>query len=158
MDFRSDFHGFKVEVDKPEDMGKIDALIHDRDFDVSKISCDDNILKFPFTQFFEGKKMIKKVLCFELYENFEIECVLEIHGVNSYEINDTERIQIYPFNKLEYDSEIKVVTVVACIPIGITVDVSFFKIVVKIKDKILKIRRIWLLPSARTIWDVLDVE
>jgi len=131
-------------ITKADEINQINDFIHDCWFDINRINTDDNSFKLYFTKYLETiKKLQKNGFLLKQFEIPEVECVLEIHEVKSYEIIDTEKVQIYDFNKLIFDQETNMITILTGIPLLIKIEVLSLKISVRTTDKVISNKKIW---------------
>lgn len=106
--------GLSIAIDDLHDMALITDAIHDRWFDPDRIVFhqQQSALEFPFT-----RRRWRA-------DPPEVACCLRIDHVESYEIDDSERVGGYDFNKLVYDSEKREIRVLTGVPIDIRVKVK----------------------------------
>ena len=57
-----------------------------------------------------------------------VQCFLNIFHVESYEIDDTERVGSYDFTSLEYNSDLRCISIITGTPIGIEIKVRDFEV------------------------------
>jgi hypothetical protein len=134
----------EIKICKPEELEKINDLLHDCWFDIDKISVDNNTFKLNFTCCLETRKRIlKNYLFIKQFEIPEVEGILEIHEVKSYEIIDTEKVKNYDINELVFNPEINSISILTGIPLTIRIDVLSLKVSVAITDEIISTKKVW---------------
>lgn len=134
-----------ITIYKTNEINQINDLFHDCWFDVNRIiNTDDNTFKLHFTRYLETKRRLQKNrFLFKQFEIPEVECVLEIHEVKSFEITDTEKVQFYDFNELVFDQKTNTILIRTGVPLSIKIEVSSLKISAKITDKVISKKKIW---------------
>ena len=95
-----------VLVDQPADLLFITNLIHDCWFDKSSIRFDPDasVLEIPFSRDVpQRREVLRNFLVVKRVRIPAVECVLRIHCVESYQVQDTAGVERYDFNRLDYD-------------------------------------------------------
>jgi hypothetical protein len=109
----------------------IDDVIHDAWFDVSNIKFDSNtsVLSIEFErELREESTVVEKNWIMEKIEVPLVRCFLNIFHVESYKIDDTERVGYYDFTTLEYNSDLGCISIITGTPIGIEIKVRDFEV------------------------------
>src|SRR5215218_7284040 len=75
------------------------------------------LFTMPEKELDDGKKAVPLVQCF-----------LNIFHVESYKIDDTERVGYYDFTTLEYNSDQRCISIITGTPIGIEIKVRDFEV------------------------------
>jgi hypothetical protein len=125
--------GLVVEVTSPLYINVIIDLLHDRFFSVDEVRFDEmaSEVRIPFTYTasipMEGKRL------FPRYARSSARGLLTILQASALSINDTERVQDYDFNVIEYDGA-GVISVKTGIPLGMRVAVASFSVRVVLDD------------------------
>ncbi len=114
------------------DLDEITDAIHDRWFDVEQIDFDRDarILRVFFSDDAEPS-LVRSLLSKPHADKKARPRVLEIHNVDSYRIQDTERVGAYDFNKLRYAPGTGTVSVETGVPLEMVVTVSDLEVVVR---------------------------
>ena len=140
-----------ISIKDPNQIPSICDLIHDSWFEVSDIEFDSNtsVLYIEFERQLKDKStVVEKKWFVEKIEVPLVQCFLNIHHVESYKIDDTERVGKYDFTTLEYNSDLRCISIITGTPIGIEIRVRDFEVsVVETgKSKGVKIVK-WILGS-----------
>jgi len=125
------------------DLDKINDLIHDHSFDIDAIETEDDMFKIKIEIDNSATMVKRKYLIFKQFEIKEMECVLCIYGVKSYNIVDPCKIGIYCFNKIIFNSQNCSFSILCAEPIEITVNAIYFKVSLSMTDNIVQIKKRW---------------
>ena len=120
-----------ISIKDPDQIPIIRDVIHDAWFDVSNIEFDANtsVLSIEFErELKEQATVVEKNWRMEKLEVPLVQCFLNIFQVESYEIDDTERVGSYDFNTLEYNPDRRSITILTGTPIGIEIKVKEFEV------------------------------
>lgn len=120
-----------ISINDPKQLPRIDDLIHDFWFDVSNIKFDANtsILSVEFEREVKDKStVVQKTWFVTKLEVPLVQCFLNFHHVESYKINDTERVGRYDFTSLEYNPDLRSISINTGTPIGIEIKVRDFEV------------------------------
>ena len=104
-----------ISIKHPNQIPIIDGVIHDAWFDVSNIEFDSNtsVLSIEFERELKDKStVVEKNWMMEKIEVPLVECFLNIFHVESYKIDDTERVDSYDFTTLEYNSDLRSISII----------------------------------------------
>ena len=118
-------------VKDPNRIPSIDDVIHDAWFDVSDIEFDSkaSVLHIEFERELKDKStVVEKTMFVKKIEVPLVQCFLNIHHVESYKIDDTERVGRYDFTNLAYNSDLRCISILTATPIGIEIKVSDFEV------------------------------
>lgn len=129
-----------LRVTNRNELEEVNNLIHDCYFDVAEIEfdattlvlsfrflCPSDTRKFWWRDFFSTSKMRPA-----------IECFLRIGNVESYSIDDKQKVGTYDFNVLDYESSTATLTVRTGIPIGIEIHVRTLDVLVEMTDNVIE--------------------
>jgi len=126
-----------LEVDQPGHLEFVDVLIHDCYFDIERIEADRDARRLIIP--FEGDERHRKQTRLRSGDQPPhaalVQCLLAIHNLRHYEIQDTEQVRFYNFNYLEYDPDKRRIRVATGIPISIHADVESLRVSVEITDE-----------------------
>jgi len=120
-----------ISIKDPEQIPLICDVIHDAWFDVSNIEFDSNtsVLSIEFErELTDESTVVEKTWMMEKREVPLVQCFLNIFHVESYEIDDTERVGSYDFTTLEYNSVLRSISIITGTPIGIEIKVRDFEV------------------------------
>jgi hypothetical protein len=120
-----------ISIQHPDQIHIIDDVIHDAWFDVSNIEFDSDtsVLSIEFDRELKDKStVIEKNWMMEKREVPLVQCFLNIFQVESYEIDDTERVGSYDFTTLEYNSDLRCISIITGTPIGFEIKVRDFEV------------------------------
>ena len=120
-----------ISIKDPNQMPSICDVIHDSWFEVSDIEFDSNtsVLCIEFERERKDKStVVEKKWFVEKIEVPLVQCFLNIHHVESYKIDDPERVGKYDFTTLEYNSDLRCISVITGTPIGIEIKVRDFEV------------------------------
>ena|SRR5215217_394973 len=120
-----------ISIKDPEQIPLICDVIHDAWFDVSNIEFDANtsVLSIEFErELTDESTVVEKTWMMEKREVPLVQCFLNIFHVESYEIDDTERVGSYDFTTLEYNSVLRSISIITGTPIGIEIKVRDFEV------------------------------
>ena len=120
-----------ISIKDPNQISSIDDAIHDCWFDVSNIEFDSNtsVLSIEFERELKDKStVVEKKWFVERIEVPLVQCFLNIHHVESYKIEDTERVGRYDFTNLDYNSDLRCISIVTATPICIEIKVKEFEV------------------------------
>ena len=110
------------------DIEKLLCLIHDEFFDIDDVSLDatQSTLDVPFKRCWHGEhgRVVKKNWWRTVVEVPVLHCVFRIGNVSEYELVDTHRMGNNSFNTIDYDDQLKQVTVNTNIPAKFNAKVS----------------------------------
>jgi len=132
-----------INIVDPCELDKIVDIIHDYHFDIDAIENDNDTFKIKIAVDSVPTIVRKKFFVLKQFETKVRECVLCIYGVKSYDIEDTEKIGMYPFNEINFNSDDCTVSILCSIPIKITINVAYFKMSLDITDKIIQTKKNW---------------
>jgi hypothetical protein len=115
---------------RTDELEAINDLIHDSFFEVDDISFDSqaSTLSFKFELPTLPSGLGLKQFIYSSKTSPGVECLLTIHKVLKYIIEDTEKVGRYDFNIIEFDAPAKIVRIRTNIPIGIQMLVSELEI------------------------------
>lgn len=120
----------KILIKDPHQISVILDVIHDCWFDKDDILFDpkSSILSIKFKP--EGKDALHtcKLISIKKMDSSALQCYLRFHHVESYSVNDKERVGTYDFNTLKYDPALKCISVITGVPIDIKIIVKHFEI------------------------------
>ena len=124
-----------LRINDPDELDSVHDLIHDCYFDVDDIAFDPltSVLSFRFRRLPKRHPWWRDFLTTSKMSP-TIECYLRIYDVESYSINDKERVGTYDFNVLHYESSRRCITVLTGTPIDIQIVVRNFGISVEETD------------------------
>ena len=128
-------------VTDPAGIEEIDQVIHGCFFDPEQINFDgaSSTLNLHFTrETFEQSKLLKDRWLVREWQVPIRQCVLRIHKVVDYRIEDHERIGRYDLLGLKFDSERGLMVIKTGIPIRIEVTVQAFEVEVEETDRIVE--------------------
>lgn len=120
-----------ISIKHPNQIPLIRDVIHDAWFDVSNIEFDSNTsaVSIEFERELKDKStVVEKNWMMERIEVPLVQCFLNIFHVESYKIDDTERVGSYDFTTLEYNSDLKCISIITGTPIGIEIKVRDFEV------------------------------
>ena len=120
-----------ISIKDPNQIPSIDDVIHDSWFDVSNIEFDSktSVLSIEFErQLKDESTVVEKNWMMKKIEVPLVQCFLKFFHVESYEIDDTERVGSYDFTNLEYNSDLRCISVITGTPIGIEIKVRDFEV------------------------------
>ena len=120
-----------ISIKHPNQIPIIDDVIHDAWFDVSNIAFDSNtsVLSIEFDlELKDESTVVEKNWMMKKLEVPLVQCFLNIFHVESYEIDDTERVGSYDFTSLEYNSDLRCISIITGTPIGIEIKVRDFEV------------------------------
>ena len=120
-----------ISIKDPNQIPIICDVIHDAWFDVSNIEFDSNtsVLSIEFDRELKDQStVVEKNWMMEKREVPLVQCFLNIFHVESYKIDDTERVGFYDFTTLEYNSDLRCISVITGTPIGIEIRVRHFEV------------------------------
>jgi hypothetical protein len=120
-----------ISIKHPNQIPLICDVIHDAWFDVSNIEFDSNtsVLSIEFERMLKDKgTVVEKNWIMKKIEVPLVQCFLNIFHVESYKIDDTERVGFYDFTTLEYNSVLRCISIITATPIGIEIRVRDFEV------------------------------
>ena len=120
-----------ISINHPNQIPVITDVIHDAWFDVSNIEFDANtsVLSIEFErQLKDESTVVEKNWMMKKIEVPLVQCFLKFFHVESYKIDDTERVGSYDFTNLEYNSDEKSISIITGTPIGIEIKVRDFEV------------------------------
>lgn len=120
-----------ISINHPNQIPIIDGVIHDEWFDVSNIEFDSNtsVLSIEFERELKDQgTVVEKNWMMKKIEVPLVQCFLNIFHVESYKIDDTERVGSYDFTALEYNSDLRCISIITGITIGIEIKVRDFEV------------------------------
>ncbi len=120
-----------ISIKDPNQIPSIDDLIHDFWFDVSNIEFESNTsaLRIEFErELIDKSTVVEKKWFVKKIEVPLVQCFLNIHHVESYKIDDTERVGRYDFTSLEYNSDLRCISINTGTPIYIQIKVRDFEV------------------------------
>ena len=120
-----------ISIKHPNQIPIIDDVIHDAWFDVSNIEFDSNtsVLSIEFDlELKDESTVVEKNWMMKKLEVPLVQCFLNIFHVESYKIDDTERVGSYDFTSLEYNSDLRCISIITGTPIGIEIKVRDFEV------------------------------
>ena len=120
-----------ISINHPDQIPLIRDVIHDAWFDVSNIEFDSSasVLSIEFDRALKDEsKVVEKNWMTEKLEVPLVQCFLNFFHVESYKIDDTERVGSYDFSDLEYNSDLRCISILTGTPIGIEIKVSEFEV------------------------------
>ena len=118
-------------IKDPNQIPIICDLIHDAWFDVDNIEFDSNtcVLSIEFDRELKDEStVVEKNWMVEKLEVPLVQCFLNFFHVDSYKIDDTERVGYYDFTTLEYNSDQRCISIITGTPIGIEIIVRDFEV------------------------------
>lgn len=112
-----------INVKKPEDIRAANDIIHDCYFDVDDVAFDSQaaILSFKFRRPIPSKGLALRDFVSSSRTKPARPYMLIIRNVQSYSIQDTEKVGAYDFDVLEFDPSTHRISVRTNIPIAITI-------------------------------------
>ncbi len=129
-----------LRITHPSELDAVNDIIHDCYFDIADIVFDSSAasLSFKFRKlvtrgkhgwkdFFSTSRMLPAT-----------ECFLRFAGVESYQVNDTQKVGTYDLNVLEYNPKEGCVKVLTGIPIEVKVQVTRFDVSVEVTDNLIE--------------------
>jgi len=131
------------------DLDKINDLIHDCSFDIDAIENEKDMFKIKIAIDNSAIILKRKCLIFKQFEIKEMECILCIYGVNSYNIVDPCKIGIYCLNKIDFNSKNCSFSILCAEPVTITVNAVYFKVSLSMTDKIIRLKKRWKVFTSR---------
>ena len=120
-----------ISIEDPNQIPTICDVIHDSWIDVSNIEFDSNtsVLSIEFDRALKDKStVVEKNWFVEKIEVPLVQCFLNIHHVESYKIDDSERVGSYDFTNLEYNSDLRCISIITGTPISIEIKVRDFEV------------------------------
>lgn len=120
-----------ISINHPDQIPLIRDVIHDAWFDVSNIEFDSSasVLSIEFERALKDEStVVEKNWMMEKLEVPLVQCFLNFFHVESFEIDDTERVGSYDFSDLEYNSERGCISILTGTPIGIEIKVREFEV------------------------------
>jgi hypothetical protein len=123
-----------ISIKHPNQIPVITDVIHDAWFDVSNIEFDSktSVLSIEFErQLKDESTVVEKNWMMKKIEVPLVQCFLKFFHVESYEIDDTERVGSYDFTNLEYNSDLRCISIITGTPIGIEIKVRDFEVSVE---------------------------
>ena len=120
-----------ISIKHPNQIPIIDGVIHDAWFDVSNIEFDSNtsVLSIEFDlELKDEGTVVEKNWMMKKIEVPLVQCFLKFFHVESYEIDDTEQVGSYDFTNLEYNSDLRCISIITGTPIGIEIKVRDFEV------------------------------
>ena len=120
-----------ISINDPNQIPIICDVIHDSWFDVSNIKFDSNtsVLSIEFARkLLDKSAVVEKKWFVEKTEVPLVQCFLNIHHVASYKIDDSERVGCYDFTTLEYNSDLRCISIITGTPISIEIQVKDFEV------------------------------
>ena len=118
-------------INDPNQIPLIRDVIHDAWFDVSNIEFDSNtsVLSIEFDLALKDESTsVEKNWMVEKLEVPLVQCFLNFFHVESYKIDDTECVGSYDFTDLEYNPELRCISIITGTPIGIEIKVKDFEV------------------------------
>jgi hypothetical protein len=127
-----------LKITSPKELDAVHDLIHDCYFDVDDTVFDtsSSVLSFRFRRPATRDRHWWKDIISARKSPQLIECFLRIYHVESYSINDSEKVGTYGFNVLVYDPSTRCIVVQTGVPIDIRVSVRDFEISVEVTDNL----------------------
>jgi len=115
-----------VRVYEISELGRIREHIHDRYFELNRLSYNDKkkILRIPFES--EQRTLLKPKWYHLFFARWRVpvfEYILEIEHVLSYIINDHSKIETYTFNEFRLNQSSNELTITACENLEIVINV-----------------------------------
>ena len=120
-----------ISIKDPNQIPAIRDAIHDSWFDVSNIEFDSNtsVLSIEFERELKDKStVVEKNWFVEKIEAPLVQCFLNVYHVESYKIDDPERVGSYDFTTLEYNSDLRCISIITGTPICIEIKVRDFEV------------------------------
>ena len=120
-----------ISIKDPDQIPLIRDVIHDAWFDVSNIEFNSNtsVLSIEFArQLKENATVVEKNWMMKRLEVPLVQCFLNIFQVESYKIDDTERVGSYDFTTLKYNPDQRCISIITGTPIGIEIKVREFEV------------------------------
>lgn len=120
-----------ISIKDPNQIPSIDDAIHDCWFDVSNIEFDSDtsVLRIEFERELRDKStVVEKKWFVKRIEVPIVQCFLNIYHVESYKIEDSERVGRYDFTNLDYNSDSRCISILTATPIGIEIKVRDFEV------------------------------
>ena len=120
-----------ISISHPNQLPIIRDVIHDAWFDVSNIEFNSNtsVLSIEFERELKDEStVVEKNWMMEKIEVPLVQCFLNIFQVENYKIDDTERVGSYDFTTLEYNSDLRCISIITGTPIGIEIRVRDFEV------------------------------
>jgi hypothetical protein len=101
----------------PADLSRINDVIHDRWFPVTRIRQDGTDLLIPFASQHVNRAALAM-----------FDSTLRVSNVCQWRVFDTERIEIYDFGSLAFDEPAGLLTIAGNIPVTVEVEVNRFAV------------------------------
>ncbi|MBN1568426.1 MAG: hypothetical protein JXA73_11325 [Acidobacteria bacterium] len=132
-----------IEIGMPAELDQVDNLIHDCWFDINRVKVEGNVFELLLIRDQVAGIRKRRFFIFKQYEIKGLECILKIYSVKSCKIVDSERVDLYDFNRLIFDADKYSFSIECGIPVGIFIDVTSFKISLTLTDKTARTRNSW---------------
>jgi hypothetical protein len=133
----------RLTINDPRQIPALVDLIHDCWFDAADIVFDeeDRIVSIKFTrEAMDKSRLLSKSLFLKKWEIPSIECFLKIYHVNVCSIKDTTQVGHYNFIDLDYDPQLKRLTINTGVPININLTVNSFEVAIEETNKVIETR------------------
>ena len=119
-----------LSINNPNDMDAVHDLIHDCYFDIDEIAFDHSpgILSFRFRRLVTNGKFWWREFISSSKMRPATEGFLRIHHVDSYSVDDTNRLGTNSFDALVYDPSANCIRVRGNVPIDIRVFAQRFEV------------------------------
>jgi hypothetical protein len=120
-----------ISIKHPDQIPLIEDVIHDAWFDVSNIEFDSNtsVLTIEFERELKDEStVVEKNWMMKKMKVPLVQCFLNFSNVESYKIDDTERVGYYDFTTLEYNSDLRCISIITGTTIDIEIKVRDFEV------------------------------
>jgi hypothetical protein len=125
-----------LSINNPKDLHAVNDLIHDCYFDIDEIAFhrSSSVLSFRFRRLVTKGKFWWRDIISTSKMRPAIEGFLRIHHVDSYSVDDTQKLGTNSFNVLTYDPSARCVLVQGNVPMDIRIFVHQFEVSVEVTD------------------------
>lgn len=129
-----------ITVNSIGDLPAITEVIHDCWFEKKDIVFNQELASVDILfekEIFESKKVLKDYFFFKKAQFSVAEYVLKISNAENCQIEDKERVERYDFNKIKYNSENRIISILTGIPIDIKVRVKTLSISIEDTERVI---------------------
>ena len=122
-----------VSIDRPSDLSLVTNVIHDCWFTTDGIVFHptESALEIRFTRESSSTSAAGKPLSGTREKKRQVPCSLWIYHIEDFDINDSQRVGRYDFNKLVYDRQSREIVILTGVPIEIRARVKQFLVTVQ---------------------------
>lgn len=127
-------------IELAEELPVVIDMIHDSWFNANAISYDkeSRTLSIPFARESENREIVWRWWFLKRVKRFYTECLLRIHHVDSYVVEDEAQVGTYDFNEIEYNAGLKEIRITTGVPIEMRMTVQQLKISVEESEKVIE--------------------